>query len=61
MKMKVLAKKFNFSNGYVYAFIKIRELTSSTFCDYKNFKKHRKWMETKENSKSFKDAAIPIF
>ena len=32
-----------------------------TFCDYKNFEKHRKWMETKENSKIFKDAAIPIF
>ena len=32
-----------------------------TFCDYKIFQKHRKWMETKENSKSLKDAAIPIF
>ena len=31
------AKKFNFSNGHVYAFIKIWELTSSTFFDYKNF------------------------
>ena len=59
--MKVLAKKFNISNGHVYAFIKMWELTSSTFCEYKNFEKHRKWMETKENLKSFKDAAFPIF
>ena len=53
MKMKVFAKKFNFSNGHVYAFIKIWELTSSTFCDYKNFEKQRKWMEKKLKFKKF--------
>ena len=41
-----------FSNGHVYASIKIWELTSSTFCDYKNFEKHRKWMDG--NKRKFK-------